>query len=183
MGTAMGLSLYSTYSLEDVAEESPNTVKFFQMQFYTDRQLMATLLKQAEKVGYKAVLLTVDTPVYGRHKERAGFHLHEHLKYANFLSLQKKKGLKNNEEMDAYISAMGDSSVDWTIIDWLRSTTSLPLVVKGIVTAEDAHLAVQHGVQGIMVSNHGGRQLDGVQATVCITTMVVLLHLFVIWSC
>ena len=171
MDTAMGLSLYSNHSLEDVARECPNTVKFFQMQFYADRQMMEMLLKQAEKAGYKSVLLTVDTPLYGRHKRRAGFHLPRHLTYANFASVQKKKGFKTNAELDAYVEAISDGSADWKILDWLRSITSLPLVVKGILTAEDARLAVQHGVQGIMVSNHGGRQLDGVQAPVFVVTV------------
>ena len=163
----MGLSLFSSKSLEDVALESPNTVKFFQMQFYSDRQLMATLIKNAEKAGYKAVLLTVDCPRYGKHKGRAKFCLPQHLRYGNFSSLQKKKGLQTNADLDVYIQAILDCSVDWTILDWLHSITSLPFVVKGILTAEDARLAVQHGAQGIMVSNHGGRQLDGVPATVC----------------
>ena len=163
----MGLSLYSNKSLEDVALASPNTVKFFQMQLYSDRQLMSTLIKNAEKAGYKAVLLTVDCPLYGKHRERAKFCVPEYLRYANFSSLQKKKGLRTNADLDTYIKAILDCSVGWTILDWLRSITSLPLVVKGILTAEDARLAVQHGAQGIMVSNHGGRQLDGVPATVC----------------
>lgn len=173
--TAMGLSVYSTYSLEDVACESPNTIKFMQIQFYTDRELMVDLLKQAEKAGYKAILLTVDIPVYGRHEKRASFFLPEHLKFANFVSLKKKKGLRNNEELNAYISATCDSSVNWQTFDWLRSTTSLPFVVKGILTAEDARLAVQHGAQGILVSNHGARQLDGVPATVCVINVKLLL--------
>lgn len=168
MDTALGPSIYSTYSLEDVARESPNTIKFMQMQFYTDRQLMVDVLKRAEKAGFRAVLLTVDIPVYGQHRKRASFFLPEHLKFANFLSLKKKKGLRNNRELNKYISDAADSSVDWETFDWLRSTTSLPFVVKGILTAEDARLAVQHGAEGIMVSNHGGRQLDSVQASVCV---------------
>lgn len=68
---------------------------------------------------------------------------------------------------------MIDSSVTWESFDWLRSVTSLPIIVKGILTAEDARLAVQHGVQGILVSNHGGRQLDGAPATVCVIHLVL----------
>ena len=168
VGTAMGLSLYSNTTLEDVARESPNTVKFIQMQLYTDRQFMETILKRSEKAGYRAILLTVDCPLHGRHKGRTRFHLPEHLKYANFSSVQQKTGLKTNAELDAHIIASLDCSVDWKIFDWLRLITSLPIIIKGILTPEDARLAVQHGVQGILVSNHGGRQLDGVPATVCI---------------
>ncbi|KAJ7392368.1 Hydroxyacid oxidase 1 [Desmophyllum pertusum] len=166
--TAMGLSLYSTHSLEDVARESPNTIKFMQMQFYTDRQLMETLLKRAEKASYKAVLLTVDIPVskYDNHKLRANFSLPRHLKFANFLPLKRKHGFKDNDELSDYVEGLSDDSVDWEILDWLRSITSLPFVLKGILTAEDARLAVQHGARGILVSNHGGRELDGVPATI-----------------
>lgn len=167
VNTAMALSIYSTYSVEDVAHESPNTIKFLQMQFYTDPQLMVDLIKRAEKADYKAVLLTVDLPVSGSHKKRANFSLPEHLQVANFSFLKKKKGLRSNKELHSYLAAARDSSVDWTKLDWLFSITSLPFVLKGILTAEDARLAVQHGAQGILVSNHGGRQLDGVQATVC----------------
>ena len=119
VNTAMALSIYSTFSVEDVARESPNTIKFLQMQFYTDRQLMVDLLKRAEKAGYKAVLLTVDLPVSGRHKKRANFSLPEHLEVANFSSLKKKKGLRSNYELHSYLAAERDSSVDWKILDWL----------------------------------------------------------------
>ena len=172
VNTAMGLSTCSTYSLEDVARESPDTVKFFQIPFFSDRQLMETLIKRAEKAGYKAVLLTVDMPRFSKHKERASFALPSHLKYANFLSFQKTKGF-NNSQLDACLGTMIDSSVDWGAFDWLKSITPLPIIVKGILTAEDARLAVQRGAQGILVSNHGGRKLDGSQATVRVMTLGV----------
>ena len=168
VGAAMGLSLYSSYSLEEVAQDSPNAIKFIQMQFYKDRKLMETLLHRAERAGFKAVLFTVDIPVsdYARHKSRANFSLPRHLKFANFLHLQKEHGFKTNDELSDYIEAQNDGSVEWKILDWLRSISSLPIVVKGILTPEDARLAVQHGVSGILVSNHGARNLDGVPATV-----------------
>ncbi|KAJ7315657.1 Hydroxyacid oxidase 1 [Desmophyllum pertusum] len=75
--------------------------------------------------------------------------------------------------MNDYISSLKDGSVDWETFDWLRSITSLPFVVKGILTAEDARLAVQHGAKGILVSNHGGRQLDGVPATIEVLSEIV----------
>lgn len=168
MNTVVGVSIYSTYSLEDLARECPNAIKFMQIQFYTDRQLMVDLLKRAEKADYKAIIVTVDVPVleFGRHKDRANFTIPRHLKYANFLP--EKSGVKSNDEMSRYVEAESDSSATWEAFDWLRSKTLLPLVVKGISTPEDARLAVQHGAQGIVVSNHGGRQLDGLPATVCV---------------
>ena len=164
----MGVSIYSTHSLEDLARECPNAIKFMQIQFYTDRQLMVDLLKRAENADYKAIIITVDVPVlvFGRHKDRANFTIPRHLKFANFLP--EKSGNKNNDEICRYVEAENDSSATWEAFDWLCSKTSLPLVVKGITTPEDARLAVQHGAQGILVSNHGGRQLDGLPATVCV---------------
>jgi len=150
MNTAMALSAYSTYSIEDVARESPNTVKFCQMQFFSDRQLTEMLIKRAEKAGYSAVLITVDTPRFSKHKGRAGFSLPRHLKFANFVSLQGnwKRGLKSNSEVEIYLKAVTDSSVVWESLDWLRSITSLPIVVKGILTAEDARLAANMVCKG-----------------------------------
>ena len=85
--TAVGVSIYSTYSLEHLAQDSPTTIKFMQIQLYTDRQLMVDLLKRAEKAGYKAIILPVDIPVlvFGRHKDRAKFSVPKHLRgFANF---------------------------------------------------------------------------------------------------
>ena len=163
--------MYSTHSLQEVAREAPNTVKFLQMQFYRNRLFMKELILKAESAGYKAILLTIDIPVYGKHDKRRHFFLPRHLTFANFSSLQKPKDLKTNEEIGAFIESMSDADADWEGFDWLRSLTSLPFILKGILTPEDARLAVQHGARGIMVSNHGGRQLDGVPATVCSTTV------------
>lgn len=173
--TAMGVSIFATTSLEDIAQECPHTIKFMQVQFFSDRHLMAQAVKRAEKAGYKAILLTVDTPVYSRRKStgRRNFRVPNHLKCANFQSLQQEKGLRTNEEVDDFLSTICDGSVDWGTFDWLRSTTSLPFVLKGILTSEDARLAVQHGAQGIMVSNHGGRHLDGVSATIDVLPEIV----------
>lgn len=87
--------------------------------------------------------------------------------------IYQEKGLRTNEEVDDFLSTICDGSVDWGTFDWLRSTTSLPFVLKGILTSEDARLAVQHGAQGIMVSNHGGRHLDGVSATIDVLPEIV----------
>lgn len=173
MNTAMSLSIFSNTTLEDVARESPNTVKFFQMQFFTNREFIVRLLKRAEKAGYNAVLLTIDQPFSGRHKARTRFCLPEHLKLANFSFVQQKNGFKSNAELVPYIYSLMDPSIDWKILHWIRSITSLPIILKGILTPEDARLAVQHGAQGILVSNHGGRQLDGVPATIDVLPEIV----------
>ena len=100
--TAVGVSIYSTYSLEHLARDSPTTMKFMLIQLYTDRQFMVDLLKRAEKAGYKAIFLTVDVPVlvFCRHKDRANFSVPNHLRgFANF----SKSESKNNDQMSRYV--------------------------------------------------------------------------------
>lgn len=124
------------------------------------------LVRRAEKAGYHALCVTVDTPVGGRREEeqRKAFTLPPGLGLRNFEG-DGRDQLPNAEEgssgLSAYWSRMLDASLTWRDLEWLRSVTSLPLVLKGIMTAEDAVRAVDNGVEGIVVSNHGGRQLDG----------------------
>ena len=127
--------------------------------------LATSLVKRAESQGYKAIVVTVDMPFIGiRHGQRRnGFKLPSHLSLENIKSLVEDIQVDNDT-----IDTFHDPSATWDIIGWLRTITELPIVVKGILTAEDAKLAVQHGVDAILVSNHGGRQLDGVPATVSV---------------
>jgi isopentenyl diphosphate isomerase/L-lactate dehydrogenase-like FMN-dependent dehydrogenase len=146
--TLMVASTSSTRSLEDTARETSGPL-WFQL-YVHDRQSAEELVHRATAAGYRALLITVDSPRWG-HKERSirsGFRLPPK---ANF---PKKE------------AAVDVVSLTWESLAWLRSLTSLPLVLKGILTAEDAVLAVQHGVDGIVVSNHGGRQLDSVPASI-----------------
>src|SRR5216117_691304 len=122
------------------------------------------LVNRAVKAGYKALCLTADTPVLGRRErdERNAFTLPPGFGIANL----KPAGLDGMPEVEQgsafaeYDADLLDSSLTWDDVDWLKSISPLPLVVKGIMTAEDAVLAVDHGIAGIVVSNHGGRQLD-----------------------
>jgi isopentenyl diphosphate isomerase/L-lactate dehydrogenase-like FMN-dependent dehydrogenase len=109
----------------------------------------AKLVRRAEAAGYRALVVTVDAARWGPKERvlRSGFHLPDHLCEANFV-----------DDDPAVENVFGT----WETISWLRSLTSLPIILKGILTAEDAKLAVEHGVAGIVVSNHGGRQLDTV---------------------
>jgi isopentenyl diphosphate isomerase/L-lactate dehydrogenase-like FMN-dependent dehydrogenase len=107
-------------------------------------------VRRAETAGYQAIVLTVDFPVMGnreRSKRHSGPMPPPPLVEANFVGLPP-------QDLEPF-------PLTWDIIDWLHAESGLPLLVKGILTAEDAHLAVEHGVSGIIVSNHGGRQLDG----------------------
>ena len=117
-----------------------------------------SLIRRAVTAGYRAIVLTVDSPRWGNKERARNFSLPPHLCEANF------EGEEVREEQ---------ASLTWNIVPWLRSVTSLPIVLKGILTEEDAALAVEHGVDGIVVSNHGGRQLDSVPASIEVLPEIV----------
>ncbi|RDD47321.1 Hydroxyacid oxidase 1 [Trichoplax sp. H2] len=168
--TCMTLSTLSTTSMESVAEASPNTLRWFQLYVVKDREITRQFVKRAEKSGYKALVLTVDAPVLGNRRidVRNRFHLPPHLSLGNFekVTLHIEKNKKSDSELSRYFVSEMDASLTWKDITWLKSITSLPVIVKGILTAEDAEMAVSVGVEGIWVSNHGGRQLDGVPTAI-----------------
>ncbi len=164
-GIAMILSTLSTVSMEDVAATSDGP-KWFQLYVYKDREITRQLVQRAEAAGYKALCLTVDVPVIGNRERdlRNAFSLTDEYPLANFLGMdmaQMPAGVINElSGFTAYISSKWDPSLTWADFDWFRSITSLPIVIKGILTSEDAKEAAQRGADGIIVSNHGGRQLD-----------------------
>ncbi|KAI1320447.1 Hydroxyacid oxidase 1 [Mortierella claussenii] len=217
----MILSSWSTTSAEDTIEagkevpvdqEIPGFPLFwFQLYVYKDRAMTESLIRRVEKVGYKALVITVDTPYLGRRLAdvRNVFKLPSHMTMANFETKESKvtmanildqqerqdavdekqikdtqqasstateakragegkttKVVRQESSLAAYVVSQIDPSLNWDDIKWIRSITSLPVVVKGVLTAEDAKLAADAGVEGIVVSNHGGRQLDGVLATI-----------------
>lgn len=147
-GTLMIASTVSTRSLEDIAQAASGPL-WFQLYIDASREVTAWLVGRAEAAGYKAIVLTVDVPVLGN-RERDKRHNMPvpppPLVAANFI------GVENGSQRW--------NTVTWETVDWLRTITKLPILVKGVLTAEDAVLALEHGVSGIVVSNHGGRQLD-----------------------
>jgi len=178
-GTIMCLSSWATTSLEEVNEAAPDGLRWFQLYIYNDRVTTQNLVKRAEAAGYKAIVLTVDTPILGRREAdvKNGFALPPHLQLANFTSSVLSKGVVGGQGKEsglaAYVAGQIDKSLQWKDIAWLKSLTKLPIIVKGIHTAEDAELAIQHGVNAIWVSNHGARQLDGVLAAIDILPEVI----------
>lgn len=170
LGTIMVLSTMSTKSLEDVAL-APNVPKNFWFQLYVhrDRALTRALVERAEAAGYQALCLTVDAPILGRRERdrRNKFTLPSDMELANLTSMANLEIPQTEDEsgLFAYFANQLDPALTWGDIDWLQSLTSLPIVVKGILRGDDAIRAVEHGAKGIIVSNHGGRQLDGAIAT------------------
>ena len=142
-GTVMCLSTLSTFELEDVAGAAPDGARWFQLYWGPDRAEVQRLVERAESAEYRAIVVTVDFPEVGR----------------------RERELRTSFERPKPLDDIVDRSLTWQDLDWLRSLTSLPVLVKGILTAEDAELACEAGVEGIVVSNHGGRQLDGVAAS------------------
>ncbi|THV74564.1 FMN-dependent dehydrogenase [Aureobasidium pullulans] len=161
-GICMGLSSYSTTSLEEVAAQGTGNPYFVQVCVLKDRRTTSQLLKRAEKAGYKAVAVSVDVPVLGRrlNEMRNEFILPGEMEFPNILSNGAAE-FSGTNEATAY-----DASLSWdNAIPWLKEDTLMQIWLKGVNTAEDVALAIQYGVNGIIISNHGGRQLDGVPAT------------------
>ncbi|XP_022665222.1 peroxisomal (S)-2-hydroxy-acid oxidase-like [Varroa destructor] len=174
-GTIMILSTLSTTSLEDVAHEFHNWstghgALWFQLYIYKDREITKNLVKRAEGSGFQGLCVTVDTPYLGNRRAdaRNRFEMPPGLSLRNFAGVRPEMTYGQAEESSwllEYTQSLFDDSVSWKDIAWLREITHMKIILKGIVTAEDAELAVHHGVDGILVSNHGGRQLDGAPAT------------------
>ena len=167
-GSLMVASTISTRTLEDIAT-TVAAPRWFQLYVYRDRTVTADLVRRAEKAGYRAICLTVDTPLLGRREkdERNAFTLPPGLGIANLrpTGLDGMPESAGGSAFAKYAVELLDAAVTWRDIAWLRSITSLPIVLKGILTAEDAALAVEYEVDGIVVSNHGGRQLDSTLGT------------------
>lgn len=168
-GTVYVASTIATRTLEEIASVG-RARRWFQLYVAKDRAFTEKLVRRAESAGYEALCVTVDTPVLGRRErdERNAFTLPEGLAMANFAEIGLDRMGSSPEGGSAFAVAAErtiNASLTWRDLDWLRSLTRLPILLKGIMTREDAALAVEHDVAGIVVSNHGGRQLDGVLGT------------------
>jgi 4-hydroxymandelate oxidase len=168
-GTFMCCSTVSSTPLEDVAAAATGPL-WFQLYVYRDRNVTKDLVQRAEAAGCRALVLTVDTPRLGRRERdmRGGFTLPDGITVANLERYGTPDNLRwaGSSSFTDYVHRLMDASLTWESVEWLRSITSLPILIKGILTGEDATLALAHGAAGIVVSNHGGRQLDGAMATI-----------------
>ena len=167
-GTIMTLSSWATSSVEEVASTGPG-IRFFQLYVYKDRRVVEQLVRRAERAGFKAIALTVDTPRLGRREAdiKNRFVLPPFLTLKNFEGLELgKMDQASDSGLASYVAGQIDRTLSWKDVKWLQTITTLPILVKGVITAEDTRLAVENGAAGIIVSNHGARQLDYVPATV-----------------
>jgi len=163
------LSTGSCLSLEEVAEAS-NASLFFQLYPYSDAEITRRLVERAETAGYKAIALTVDVPVGGR-RERDIINQYVYPPRLLRKSLTKvgftDKHLNfDPTQLPAFAAEALTVAFTWELVAWLRSLTRLPLLLKGVLAKSDALRAVDYGVDGVVVSNHGGRQLDGTPAAI-----------------
>jgi lactate 2-monooxygenase len=161
-------STAASTSIEDAAAACGGGPRWFQLYFPRHRDLAASFVHRAEAAGYEAVVVTLDTLVLGwrpRDLGRAYLPFLRGIGLANYTSdavfTSRLQGDSMETTVAAWIETFANPDLSWADIAWLRSETELPLLVKGINTAEDARRALDAGVDGVIVSNHGGRQVDG----------------------
>lgn len=168
-GTVMILSTLSNTPVEEVTAAATGPV-WFQLYVYRDRGATEALVQRVKAAGCEALVLTVDAPVLG-HRERDArnrFALPEGLMAANMLAsgYEKVAADGGGSGLAQYFQSLIDPALTWKDVEWLRAKADMPVLVKGILRADDAQRAVDHGASGIVVSNHGGRQLDTTPATI-----------------
>lgn len=176
VGVPMIASSVSHFSLERIAAAGgPDAPRWFQLYWPTDQELAASFVARAEAAGYAAVVLTVDTFVHGwkpRDLERAWLPFLHGIGVANYYEDPVfRAGLARSPEedpaaaVDHFFTVQGNPSVTWENLAQLREMTTLPILIKGLLHPDDAREAVERGADGIIVSNHGGRQVDGAIAS------------------
>lgn len=197
LGTIFTLSTHASCSIEEVAQGAPGPL-WFQLYVWQNRDLTRAFVERARAAGYRALVLTVDVPVISvRERDvRNGFTVPPRVTVRNLLDVARRLGwirrvlLGPRLTLANLVGAPGaprtdvvtlggvanrqvDPSVTWADLEWVRSLWSGPLLLKGVLSAGDARRAVEHGVDGIIVSNHGGRQLDGAPASLDVLAEVV----------
>jgi L-lactate dehydrogenase (cytochrome) len=171
LGVPMIASTASAFTLEEIADAGGEAPRWFQLYWATDRELVKSFVSRAEAARYGAIVVTVDTFLPGwkpRDLQQAWLPFLQGVGNANYLKDPVfRAGLEKTPEEDLgaatghYLSVLSNPALSWDDLDWLREQTALPIVVKGIQHPDDAREAARRGLDGIVVSNHGGRQVDG----------------------
>jgi lactate 2-monooxygenase len=171
VGLPLIASTASHSTLEEIAEASGEGPRWFQLYWPNDDEIAASFVRRAEAAGYGAIVLTVDTFIFGwkpRDLQRAWLPFLEGIGNANFFQdpvfraqLEKTPEEDPGAATGHYVGVYVNPSLTWDKLTQLRDMTSLPILVKGILHPDDAREAVERGAGGIVVSNHGGRQIDG----------------------
>jgi 4-hydroxymandelate oxidase len=160
------VSTFATVALEEIAQACDASL-WFQLYVHPDRDFTRELIQRVNTAGYGVLCVTVDTPILGvRDRERrAGFHLPPGIERANLKALGSAVTKMGHFEGGGNYSIL-DPTINWDTISWIQSLSKIPVVLKGILSPDDARLACEHGVSGIVVSNHGARNLDTVPASI-----------------
>lgn len=172
-GTLFGVSSSAGNSIEEIARAADGP-KWYQLYVPKDRDVAQRLVQRAERAGYKAIILTVDLGEWKDADKRNQFMLPKamllkHLRDIGFPVTDKM----NYRQLVDFNAKAWDLAMTWDVFNWLRKTTKLPLLIKGVLRESDAKKAVEMGVDGIVVSNHGGRRLDGMPATIDVLPGIV----------
>jgi isopentenyl diphosphate isomerase/L-lactate dehydrogenase-like FMN-dependent dehydrogenase len=177
MGLVFTCSVLSTISLEEISTKIDGS-QWFQIYIFKDREITRDLIRRAESSGYRAIILTVDVPIMGYRERdnRNQFCLPPSIIAANLIKYQggyKKLSSKSNfSAIKMFTDNQFDASLTWKDIDWLKSQTTLPIIIKGILRPSDAVKAIDYGADAIIVSNHGGRQLDSTCSTIEVVSLI-----------
>lgn len=162
-------STVTTFSLEEVAAAAPNHTKWFQLYWSTNEEISYSMVKRAEEAGFEAIVLTIDTVMMGWREQDVRNQyspLKKGFARGNYVNDPVFMATLPDDSFDSYIEGLLSNfyhpTLTWEKVRELKSRTKLPLLLKGILHPEDAKLAIEAGIDGIIVSNHGGRQLDGV---------------------
>lgn len=162
-GTAMVLSTLSNTAMEEVARESQRGL-WFQLYVYKDRGITRELIARAAAAGCGAIAVTVDAPVGGQRERdlRNQFAFPSDLPMSNLMPRGPQYAMPDLGDFGfmGYVNRMFDPALSFRDLEWIAAQTSLPVLVKGVVRPDDAVAALEHGARGVLVSNHGGRQLD-----------------------
>ena len=162
-GICQIVSMTASQSIEEIAATGQGR-RWMQLICFRDREITRDLVRRAEAAQCTALCLTVDQPLQGRRERdlRNGFHLPPGITMKNLEPYAADQLSSDaSSPLAQYVDDMFDARLTWEVVSWLCSITHLPILVKGILTAEGAHRALDHGAAGVIVSNHGGRQFDG----------------------
>lgn len=174
MRAGMVVSTQAGVRLEQLAKEA-HAPLWFQLYIQADRHFSLQLLQRAEDAGYQAIVLSVDAPVSGlrNREQRSGFVMPDSLQAVNLAGMQQPPPYQAQAgHSPLFNSPLLAHAATWQDIQWLKGHTRLPIIIKGIMHPSDAQLAIEHGADGIIVSNHGGRVVDGVPASIDVLAAV-----------
>ncbi|MEY2353318.1 alpha-hydroxy acid oxidase [Lysinibacillus capsici] len=162
-------STVSTFALEEVAQAAPSATKWFQLYWSTNEEIAFSMAARAEEAGFEAIVLTVDTVMLGWREEDVRNQFSPlKLGYArgNYMNDPVFTATLPDDSFESYVQGVLQNvfhpTLNWEHVRELKKRTNLPILLKGILHPEDAKHAIDNGIDGIIVSNHGGRQLDGV---------------------